>query len=226
MSSSWPLVLVGAAHAVDAADRGDDDHVAACEQGRRGGVAQAVDLVVDRRVLLDEGVARRDVRLGLVVVVVADEVLDPIVREELAHLLRQLSGEALVGSEDQRRPLDLLDRPRDRGPLAGAGDAEQRLEPVAGTDALGQGGDRSRLIAGGVEIGHDAERLLVHLQLRHCRVRHRSHFTSERSFGQWRVTVSGTTERHHRHIGRRRGAVVAGVRLGPNAAKARSTRSQ
>ena len=73
-------VLLRVAHAVDAADRGDDDDVSPGEQGRRGRVAQPVDLVVDRRVLLDVGVARRDVRLGLVVVVVADEVLDPVVR--------------------------------------------------------------------------------------------------------------------------------------------------
>jgi hypothetical protein len=45
--------------------------------------AQPVDLVVDRGVLLDVGVARRDVGLGLVVVVVADEVLDGVVGEEL-----------------------------------------------------------------------------------------------------------------------------------------------
>ena len=135
-------VLLGVAHAVDAADRGDDDDVAAGQQRGRGRVAQAVDLVVDRRVLLDVRVARRDVRLGLVVVVVADEVLDPVVGEELAHLLGQLGGEALVGGEDQRRPLRLLDRPGDGRRLARAGDAEQRLEPVAARDALAEPGDR------------------------------------------------------------------------------------
>ena len=124
-------VLLGVAHAVDAADRGDDDDVAPGEQGGRRRVAEPVDLVVDRRVLLDVRVARRDVRLGLVVVVVADEVLDPVVGEELAHLLGQLGGEALVRGEDQRRPLGVLDGPGDRRRLARPGDAEQRLEAVA-----------------------------------------------------------------------------------------------
>ena len=156
------LVLLGVAHAVDAADRGDDDDVAAGEQAGRGRVAQPVDLVVDRRVLLDVRVARRDVRLGLVVVVVADEVLDPVVGEELAHLLGQLGGEGLVGGEDQRRPLDLLDRPGDGRALARAGDAEQRLEAVAAQDAGAEALDRLRLIAGGAEVGDDAERLLLH----------------------------------------------------------------
>ena len=51
----------------------------ALEQRARGGVAQLVDLVVDVGVLVDVGVGARDVRLGLVVVVVGDEVLDGVV---------------------------------------------------------------------------------------------------------------------------------------------------
>ena len=133
--------------------------------GRR--VAKTIDLVVDRRVLLDVGVARRDVGLGLVVVVVADEVLDPVVREELAHLLGQLGGEALVGGEDQCRTLHLLDRPRDGRRLAGTGDAEQRLEAIAALDALGQLGDRGRLITGRLEVGHDPEGLVAGGQIGH-----------------------------------------------------------
>ena len=95
-------------------------------------MAEAIDLVVDRAVLLDVGVARRDVRLGLVVVVVRHEVLDSVLREELAELVRELRGERLVGCEHERRSLHLLDRPRDRGALAAAGDAEKRLEPAQG----------------------------------------------------------------------------------------------
>ncbi len=154
-------VLLGIAHAVDARHRRDHDHVAPGEQrgGRR--VAQPVDLVVDRGVLLDVGVARRDVRLGLVVVVVADEVLDPVVGEELAHLLCELRGERLVRREDQRRPLCLLDGPGDRCRLARTGDAEQGLEALPGIDTGGEGLDRRRLVAGRSEIGHHPEHLVV-----------------------------------------------------------------
>ena len=55
----------------------------ALEQGPGRRVAHAVDLLVDERVLLDVGVRGRDVGLWLVVVVVADEVLDRVVWEEL-----------------------------------------------------------------------------------------------------------------------------------------------
>ena len=52
----------------------------------RRGVAQPVDVLVDDVVLLDVRVGARDVRFGLVVVVVGDEVLDGVVREELLEL--------------------------------------------------------------------------------------------------------------------------------------------
>ena len=97
------------AEAVDARHGGDDDHVAPLEERVGRGVAEPVDLVVARRVLLDVRVAPRQVRLGLVVVEVADEVLDRVVREELAELGVELRGERLVVGEDQGRPVDLLD---------------------------------------------------------------------------------------------------------------------
>ena len=99
------------AQAVDARHAGDDDHVPPLEQGVGRRVPQPVDLVVPGRVLLDVGVAPRQVRLGLVVVEVADEVLDGVVREELAELGVQLGGERLVVGEDQRRLVVLGDRP-------------------------------------------------------------------------------------------------------------------
>ena len=61
------------------------------------------------RVLLDVRVAPGQVRLGLVVVEVADEVLDRVVREELAELGVELGGERLVVGEDERRLLVRLD---------------------------------------------------------------------------------------------------------------------
>ncbi len=109
------------AEAVDARHRRDDDDVAALEQGVRRRVPQPVDLVVPARVLLDVRVAAGQVRLGLVVVEVADEVLDRVVREELAELGVELRGERLVVGEDQRRPVDLLDRPGEGRRLARAG---------------------------------------------------------------------------------------------------------
>ena len=112
----------------------------------RGRVAQPVDLVVDRGVLLDVEVLVRDVGLGLVVVVVGDEVLDRVVREELAELAAELGRQRLVVGQHERRLLDLLDHEAHRGRLARAGHAQQRLEAVAAADALGELGGGLRLV--------------------------------------------------------------------------------
>ena len=137
---------------------GHHDHVAAGQQraGRR--VPQPLDLVVDRRVLLDVGVRLRDVRLGLVVVVVGDEVLDRVVRQQLAELGGQLRREGLVGRHDEGRPLQLLDQPGRRRGLAGTGRAEQDDVLLAGVDARGELLDRLGLVAGRRVVGDDLER--------------------------------------------------------------------
>ena len=152
-----PQVLLGRTEAVDARDGAHHDDIAPAQQRVRRRVPQPLDLGVDRRVLLDEGVGLRDVRLGLVVVVVADEVLDRVVRHELAELVRQLRRERLVVREHQRRPLHLLDEPRGGRRLAGSGGAEQHDIRLAGVDARGELGDRLRLVAGGLVFADDFE---------------------------------------------------------------------
>ena len=52
---------------------------------------EPLHLLIQRGVLLDIGVRLRDIGLGLVVVVVGDEVLDGVVGEELAQLSRSAS---------------------------------------------------------------------------------------------------------------------------------------
>ena len=153
-----PLVLLGRSEPVDARDARHDQHVAPPEErgGRR--VPEPLDLVVDRAVLLDVRVGRRDVRLGLVVVVVAHEVLDRVVGEHLAELVRELGGERLVRRDHQGRSLHLLDHVRDRERLAGAGGAEQRDVLVAGPHGRGELLDRRRLVAGRPELRAQGER--------------------------------------------------------------------
>ena len=81
-----------------------------------------VDLVVDGSFLLDIGIRRSDIGFRLVVIVVADEVLDGIVRKEAPEFLVQLCGEGLVVAENERRAIEARDhfghgeglaRPRD-----------------------------------------------------------------------------------------------------------------
>src|SRR4030065_2028436 len=87
-----PPVDPGGAEPVDAGHRGDDDHVPPGHDGPRGAVSHLVDLLVDRRVFLDEGVRLGDVRLGLVIVVIGDEVLDGGSRDKILEFREQLGG--------------------------------------------------------------------------------------------------------------------------------------
>ena len=59
-------------------------------------MAGHVDLLIDRRCLGDVGVADRNVGLRLVVVVVRDEVLNGVLREELPQLVAELTARVLL----------------------------------------------------------------------------------------------------------------------------------
>ena len=144
-------IVLRRADAVDAGDRRHHHDVAPGQQRARRAVAQPVDLVVARRVLLDVGVGARDVGLGLVEVVVGDEVLHGVLGEELAELRPELGRERLVRREHQRRTLLLGDDVGDREGLARPGDAEQDLLALALGQPAIERRDGGGLITGGFE---------------------------------------------------------------------------
>ena len=120
-------VVLRGTQAVDAGHRGHDDHVPAGEQGMGCRVAQLVYVVVDGAVLGDIGVRSWHIGLGLVVVVVAYEVLDSVFGEEFAKLRVELGSKGLVGRNDKGRPATACyDVCHGKG-LAGACDAKQHL---------------------------------------------------------------------------------------------------
>ena len=153
--------VVGAdvAEAVDRGHRGDDDGVVALQQRLGGRQPHLLDVLVDRGVLLYKGIARRHVGLGLVVVVVRHEILDRVLREEVAELRVQLRRERLVRRQHQRRALQLRDDVGDGERLARAGDAEQRLVGLAAAEPGHQRGNGFRLVAGGFKGTDEFERL-------------------------------------------------------------------
>ena len=153
-----PGVGFGRADAVDAGDRGHDDDVVALEQGARRGVAHPVDLLVDARSLLDVGVGARDVGFRLIVIVVADEILDRVVGEERLELAVELGRQDLVRCQHDRRALHLRDDVRHGEGLARARHAQEHLVPLLPPQALDEVDDRLRLIAGRLELGNQLER--------------------------------------------------------------------
>ena len=146
---------------VDARDAGDDDDVAPLEERPRGGEPHAVDLVIDRRFLLDIRIGGGNVGFRLVVIVVADEVLDGILGEEAAELLIELGGERLVVGHHQRGAVHPGDALRHGERLPGAGDAEQDLGRVAPLQALDELIDRAALIAAKLEVRDEFEAIVL-----------------------------------------------------------------
>ena len=90
----------------------------------------------------------RDISFGLIIVVVADEVLDGVFWEKLFELGVELGSQCLVVGKDQGRVLDRGDHVGDGVGLAGAGCAQQGLvfHPVLNT--LNQLSNGFRLITG------------------------------------------------------------------------------
>ncbi len=122
-------------------------------------MSQAVDLLVDGRVLLDVGVGLGDVSFWLVVVVVGDEVVDGVVGEELLELVVQLGGEGFIVSDDQGGFLHVLDHVSYGECLPRSGRPEQRLVPKSLEHTLGKLRDGLGLVALGAERGHELEAL-------------------------------------------------------------------
>ena len=94
-------------------------------------MAQPVDLVVDRRVLLDVRVGRGDVGLGLVVVVVGDEVLDRVVGKNSRNSLQSCAASVLLWAITSAGRCDCSMTRAIVTVLPVAGDAQQRLEALA-----------------------------------------------------------------------------------------------
>ena len=150
------------AQAVNRGNGGHHDRVLAFHErlGRRQ--PHLFDVLVDRCVLLDVGVGGRHVGFGLVVVVIGNEVLDPVLRKEIPKLAVELCGQRLVGRQHQRRALLPGHDAGQRIGLAGTGHAQQRLARQTGFESLAKPVHGLRLVAGQLEIGLQFKSIRTH----------------------------------------------------------------
>ena len=109
--------------------RVSNDCIAECRSRSMSSLTQGV--------LLDVRIGARDVRLGLVVVVVRHEVLDRVVREELLELRASCAARVLLCAITSVGRWICCDDVGHGERLARARDAEQRLMLLAGVDARG-----------------------------------------------------------------------------------------
>ena len=147
------------ADAVDAGDAGDDDDVLAFEQRAGGAHPQLVELVVDGGFFFNVDVGGGNVGLGLIKIVIADEIFYGVFGEEALELVIKLRGEGFIVRQDERRAIGLFDDLGHGKSFSGAGDAEKNLVLVAGLEAAEELVDGRGLIATGLIV---AAQLKVH----------------------------------------------------------------
>ena len=143
---------------VNARDARDHDRIASLQQRAGCGQPQALDLFVNRRILLNVGVGARDVSFGLIVIEIADEIFDRVFREELLELGVKLGPECFVVRNHQRRPVQLSNYIGDRECFARTGHAEQRLVSIACFNRFNEFGDGLPLVAARFIVGFELKR--------------------------------------------------------------------
>ena len=72
-------------------------------------MAQFIDFIINRCILLDVRIARRDIRFWLIKIVVRYKVFYRIIREETFKLAAKLSSQCFIMGDNQGRFLNRLD---------------------------------------------------------------------------------------------------------------------
>ncbi len=134
------------ADAVNRAHARHNHHVAPLQQTFGGRQAHLLDVLVDRAVFLDEQITLGHIGLGLVIVVVADEILHRVLWKKLAELAVELRGQRFVGRKHNSGPPHAGDHIGHGVGLARAGHAQQSLVAQTVAQPLGQLRNRRGLI--------------------------------------------------------------------------------
>ena len=115
-------------------------------------MAHPVDLFVDQRIFLNVGVTRWDVGLRLIIIVIANKVVNRIVREQFLKFAIELGGQGFVGCQNQCWPAGLSDQVGHRESFSRAGDAEKYLMAITPLETLAELLDRPRLVTRGSKV--------------------------------------------------------------------------
>ncbi len=141
------VVALGLADAVDGRHRGHNHHIAPLHDAFGARQTHLLNVLIDGRVFLDEQVALRHIGFGLVVVVVADEILHRVLGKELPELAVQLRGQCFIGRKHDGWPPQLGDHIGHGEGLTRAGHTQQGLEHLPVVHAFDQLLNGHRLVA-------------------------------------------------------------------------------
>ena len=140
------VVALGLADAVDGRHGSHHDHVAPLQDALGATQAHLLDVLIDRAVFFYEQVALRHIGLGLVIVVVTDEIFDRVLRKKLAELAIELGGQSFVRRKDDGGTAHARNHIGHGEGFARARHAQQGLKDFAVVDAFDQFVDGGGLI--------------------------------------------------------------------------------
>jgi len=151
------LVFFGITQPVDTGNGSDYQDVPPVKESTGGGMTEFIYFLIDFRFLFYIEVPVRDISFRLVVVVIADEIFDGIVREKFLEFLVKLGGEGLVVADNERWFLNAFDDIGHCEGLAAAGDAQQGLMTVTFIQTFDQFINRLRLVTHHPKVGYNPE---------------------------------------------------------------------
>ena len=125
------LKILRLTQAIDTGHTGDDNHVPPLNEGRRRRQAQLINLVIDRRIFGNIGIAGGHISLWLVIIIIGNKIFHCILRKEFLHFPVKLCGQRFIMGNDQRRLIKLLNHIGHGKGLAGSGNTKKCLELVA-----------------------------------------------------------------------------------------------
>ena len=125
-------VFFGRAETVYAGNGSNDYNVSSFGERASRGMAHLVYLIVYGKVLFYVGVGRGNIRLGLIIIVIGNEIFHPVFGEIFLQLAAKLRRKRLVVRDNERRAVDFFDNVCHRKGLAAAryADKDLRAETV------------------------------------------------------------------------------------------------
>ena len=120
-------------------------------------MAHPVDLFVDGRFLLDEGIGAGYIGLGLVIIIIGNEIFHRIMRKKAFEFAVELRGERLVGRKDQSGAVCFRDDLGGGEGFSGSRNTEQNLIALTALNAFDKFGNCVRLVSCRLILGYDFE---------------------------------------------------------------------
>ena len=120
-------------------------------------MAHFVDLVVYGRILFDVCVGSGNICLGLVVIVIAGEILDGVIGEKFFKLTAKLCGKCFVVCKHEGGTVDLFDNIGHGKGFSRAGNSQKHLLLISLFKTVYQLFDRLRLVSRGLIIRYKPE---------------------------------------------------------------------